>query len=179
MPFVKHALWAFLAIFLVSAMFVACGGDDEDEETGTDDDADDDDDAADCATMPDMVVDRFTFYDTSGFFGTDFSFTEIVICNVGGAAAPANSVFGFYLVANADFTGDYYIVAKSSPLVGFVPGDCLTFTLNATSSEVAEGYYYVYIVADSQDDISECNESNNWARSEEAIYAKPDETEPV
>ncbi|MCP4567262.1 MAG: hypothetical protein GY841_06755, partial [FCB group bacterium] len=69
-------------------------------------------------------------------FGTDFSFTEIVICNNGGAAADAGSVFGFYLVKGADFTGDYYIVQKSEPLVGFAPGDCLTFTQNATSSEV-------------------------------------------
>jgi CARDB len=174
----KNAFLVFLAIALSVSVLLSCGGGDEDEsetdDTGGDDD--DDDDGGDCATMPDLAAESFTFYDTNGFFGTDFSFTEIVICNYGGAAAPANSIFGFYLVENSDFTGDYFIVGNSSPLVGFAPGDCLTFTFNATSSEAPEGYYYVYIVADSMDDVDECNETNNWARSDEAIYVKPDET---
>ena len=102
-----------------------------------------------------------------------------MVCNVGGVAAPANSVFGFYLVVNSDFTGEYYIVATSNPLVGIAAGDCLTFTLNATSSEAPEGYYYAYIVADSTDIIPECNEANNWARSDEAVFVKPDETESI
>lgn len=178
----KRWKWIFIAVMVVliaMSVFVSCGDDDDEEDDVGAGGDDDDSNNNSCATMPDMLASSFTFYDTNGFFGTDFSFTEIQICNAGGVAAAANSIFGFYLVVNADFTGDYYIVKKSEPLVGFAAGDCLTFTFNATSSEAPEGYYYVYIVADSTDIITECNESNNWVRSNEAVYVKPDETGPV
>lgn len=171
--------WLFVIIVgIMMVSITACGDDDDEEDDGGAAD-DDDDGGGSCSTMPDMVINNFTFYETDGFFGTDFSFTEIMICNNGGIAAEAGSVLGLYLVVNADFTGEFYIVETSEPLVGFAAGDCLTFTLNATSSEAPEGYYYVYIVADSNDVIAECNESNNWARSAEAVYVKPNESESV
>lgn len=176
----KEIFAILFSVCLAFLIFTACDeGNDEDDEEQDDTNENGGDNGNNCATMPDMIVNAFTFYNTNGFYGTDFSFTGIEICNMGGTDASANSLFGFYLVVNADFSGDYYIVEKSSPLVGFSAGDCLTFTLNTTSSEAPEGYYYVYIVADCMDDIAECNETNNWARSQEAVYVKPDETEPV
>lgn len=169
-----------LALCLTACVvLVASCGDDDDEEEDTGATDADDDDGNSCETMPDLVVDWISFSVTPHIHGTAFSFAEIVLCNYGGATADANHKFAFFLMTSADFTGDFYLAHESEPLVGLSPSDCATYTLYTVVGDVPEGYYYVYIYADRADEIVECNESNNWARSDEPVHVTPDESEPL
>jgi len=55
--------------------------------------------------------------------------------------------------------------------VGIAPWDCISYAETApVGAGVPEGYYYVFVYADYLDDIVECDEYDNWARSDDAIY---------
>jgi hypothetical protein len=59
------------------------------------------------------------------------------------------------------------------------PQDCATYTFTIQVGDVPEGYYYIYIVADQGEVIAECDEANNWTRSDDPVHVVPDTSEPI
>jgi hypothetical protein len=157
----------FFATFSICTYFACGSGNGTDDETAITDDTDET-----CTDGPDITVDRFTVDYSAGTIGTDLSFTEIVICNIGNEAVESAHQAGIYLMVSTDFSGEYYQPAMTDPLTGIPSGNCLNFSMNVTVSDVPDGYYYVYIYADISNAVDECNENNNWARSAEMIYVE-------
>ncbi|HPM76386.1 MAG TPA: CARDB domain-containing protein [bacterium] len=151
-----------LAVSLVGAF--SCGDStDETDETG------DDNGAGDCTTSPDLSIDQFSVFHY-GEIGNAFNVDSVTICNGGGAAAEANHRFGAYLSTSADGNGEFYLVYESGALAGIAAGDCQTFSATGSVPAIPAGYYYIYLFADIDNNIAECNEGNNGARSDDAPY---------
>jgi len=116
-----------------------------------------------------LYIDQFSVTHYSAI-GKAFNVDNITICNGGGAAAEADHRFGAYLSTSADGNGEFYLVFESGALAGIAAGDCQTFSANGVVPAIPAGYYYIYLFADIDDNVAECNEGNNGARSDDAPY---------
>jgi hypothetical protein len=135
-----------------------------------DDTGDDTLDTDGCDLDPNLVADSFSFTDyDSG--GTVLDFQDITLCNYSDATADPGSEYAVLLSQGADLTGDAYVVFESPALVGIAPWDCVSYAQSVpVGAGVPDGYYYVFVYADYLDAVFECDEYDNWARSDDAIY---------
>ncbi len=140
-------------------------GDSSDETEETDDNGD----GGDCADVPDLYINQFSVLHYNSIGGA-FQIENITICNGGGASVDANHRYGAYLSTSADGSGEFYTVFESGTLAGISAGDCQTFGADTTVPNIPPGYYYIYMFADIDNSIAECNEGNNAARSDDAPY---------
>lgn len=160
-----------VSFFLFPALWACTGDSDEDDETFDNDSGDDDEPT--CDDLADLIVDAFTFLSESDETGTAFTFNQIVVCNVGGITAEAGHQYGFWLSENDDFSGNTYLAYESEPLDALEPAQCQTFTLEHLVSDVPQGIYYVFMIADTNEVIDECSEWNNKGRSAGTVVVAP------
>jgi hypothetical protein len=60
-------------------------------------------------------------------------------------------------------------------MVGVAPWDCVSVDpFVPVGGAAPEGYYYVIVYVDYYDTVWECDESNNWSISDDAIYVVPE-----
>ena len=151
--------------FLLSASLAGCFplvvGDDTGDDTY---------DTDGCDLDPNLVADSFSFtdYDSDG---TVLDFQDITLCNTSDATADPGSEYAVLLSQSADLSGDAYVVFESPALVGIAPWDCVSYAEAVpVGAGVPDGYYYVFVYADYLDAVFECDEYDNWARSDDAIY---------
>lgn len=130
-----------------------------------------------CDWEPDLIVDGFSF-STYEAAGTVLDFEEITLCNIGGATSDAGYRYQILLSQTPDWSDTAWGVFESAPMVGVASWDCVSVDPIAPVGDgPPEGYYYVIVSVDPLDSVVECDEDNNWTRSDDAVYVVPEGAE--
>jgi len=128
-----------------------------------------------CSGAPDLVADSFAF-EWWEQAGTPIDLHDVVLCNWGDSDAAPGWEYAVLLSQSPDLAGTVYTLYESAPMVGVAAWECVTVEESlAVGEDVPEGYYYVTVSVDHLDDVLECDEENNWSRSDDAIHVTPAE----
>lgn len=111
------------------------------------------------ATLPDLTVSVVNVTDNTG---PDISY-EYQLSNTGGAATSGNIFYNeIYLSLDTEFSiSDHFIEWESVSAVIPPGGTYNSGILNTTVTGVPDGSYYLVVITDVFDDMTEDNESNN------------------
>lgn len=143
-----------LGLFIV----ISCG--DSSEKDKADEDA--------CSNAADFVIPTMHVY-IQQCTGCQMGFDQIRICNNGGATS-APFTYEVTLSTAVSMEGEHYSAYTSSQWESMNPGSCFDAIATMPVPNVPPGDYYIYVLADSGHKTPECNESNNWNRTDKWFH---------
>lgn len=156
--------WVVLCTLIAALLIVACGDDSSTEE-------DDDDGGNDACEGVDLMIEYFHVA-IEQVVGGVLGFDQIRICNLGNVSS-GNFNYSIFLSTSPSIDGDLYLVMESDLNAGISGYLCQDYWAATWVPNVPEGNYYVLVLADPNQNIPECNESNNWAVSNESFHISP------
>lgn len=156
-----NRLLLLVAIILGLFLIVSCGGDDEEDEGESSG-------GNECSDMADLVVPTIHVY-IQQCPGCPMGFDNIRICNNGGADSTSYK-FEVTLSTSPEMAGEHYSAHKSGYYEGLAAGSCIDIIAAMPVPNVPPGDYFIYVLADADFEAIECNDSNNWARTDKWFH---------